>query len=216
VLGREDETPARPERVVHHPDQPVEVDDVVQRQRAVRQIVGASGQVDHLEVAAHEPDLVVVRVRPRPLQHPLRQVDGQHLGRPGACRPTGEGPEAAPEVHDTGAVHFGQQRPDRRPLGRTVEAVDRAGQPGVRPEELRRVVDVLPHWLTVGRRPARQPRAELREVTDFGPNPANVGMFIYVPDELAEPAPVVVSMHGCGGTASFQLSTQGWRPRRRA
>lgn len=54
--------------------------------------------------------------------------------------------------------------------------------------------------------------AELREVTDFGPNPANVRMFIYVPDRLAEPAPVVVSMHGCGGTASFQLSTQGWRP----
>jgi acetylxylan esterase len=53
--------------------------------------------------------------------------------------------------------------------------------------------------------------AELREVTNFGSNPANIRMFIYVPDQLADPAPLVVSMHGCGGTASFQLSSSGMR-----
>jgi poly(hydroxyalkanoate) depolymerase family esterase len=54
--------------------------------------------------------------------------------------------------------------------------------------------------------------AELREVTNFGSNPGNVRMFIYVPDRVANPAPLVVAMHGCGGTASFQLSTSRMQP----
>jgi poly(hydroxyalkanoate) depolymerase family esterase len=54
--------------------------------------------------------------------------------------------------------------------------------------------------------------AELTEVTSFGANPGNIRMFIYVPDEVAQPAPVVVSLHGCGGTAAFQLSTSRMQP----
>lgn len=53
--------------------------------------------------------------------------------------------------------------------------------------------------------------AELQEVTSFGSNPGNIRMFVYVPDRVASPAPLVVAMHGCGGTASFQLSTSGMR-----
>lgn len=59
--------------------------------------------------------------------------------------------------------------------------------------------------------PSATAQAELEEITDFGPNPANIQMFIYVPDQLADPAPVVVDMHGCGGTAAGHLRTSGMR-----
>ena len=42
--------------------------------------------------------------------------------------------------------------------------------------------------------------AELREVTDFGPNPGNIQMHVYVPDSLPAAPGVLVAMHGCGGS----------------
>ncbi|KAI1073625.1 carbohydrate esterase family 1 protein [Whalleya microplaca] len=44
--------------------------------------------------------------------------------------------------------------------------------------------------------------ASLEKVTsDFGPNPRNVGFYIYVPDELAANPPILVNPHWCHGDA---------------
>lgn len=42
--------------------------------------------------------------------------------------------------------------------------------------------------------------AALTEVTGFGPNPGNLRMHIYVPDSPRAEPPIVVAMHGCGGS----------------
>lgn len=48
--------------------------------------------------------------------------------------------------------------------------------------------------------------ATLTQVTDFGSNPTNVGMFIYVPDTLASNPAIIVAMHYCTGTAQAYYS----------
>ncbi|PGH15583.1 hypothetical protein AJ79_02365 [Helicocarpus griseus UAMH5409] len=45
--------------------------------------------------------------------------------------------------------------------------------------------------------------AELTEVTNFGPNPSNAKMNIYVPDNLAANPAVIVALHGCMGTGEM-------------
>ncbi|KAI0841117.1 Alpha/Beta hydrolase protein [Hypoxylon sp. FL0890] len=46
------------------------------------------------------------------------------------------------------------------------------------------------------------PSASLEKVTsDFGPNPRNVGFYIYVPDELTANPPILVNPHWCHGDA---------------
>ncbi|MCC3655408.1 PHB depolymerase family esterase [Streptomyces sp. S07_1.15] len=42
--------------------------------------------------------------------------------------------------------------------------------------------------------------ASLVEVTDFGSNPGNLRMHLYVPDSRPERPAIVVAMHGCGGS----------------
>ena len=49
------------------------------------------------------------------------------------------------------------------------------------------------------------------ETTGFGSNPGNLRMFTYVPDDLRDPAPLVVVMHGCNQTAAEYLDQSGWR-----
>ncbi|RDL37453.1 Feruloyl esterase B [Venustampulla echinocandica] len=44
--------------------------------------------------------------------------------------------------------------------------------------------------------------ASLTRVTDFGTNPGNAQMYIYVPDKLPANPAIIVSMHYCGGTAT--------------
>ena len=39
------------------------------------------------------------------------------------------------------------------------------------------------------------------QVTEFGTNPGGLSMYHYVPQDLAEPAPVVVAIHYCSGSA---------------
>ncbi|KAG8878868.1 hypothetical protein FRB97_002155 [Tulasnella sp. 331] len=36
---------------------------------------------------------------------------------------------------------------------------------------------------------------------NIGPNPTHVGMYTYTPSKLASPLPLVVAIHGCGGSA---------------
>ncbi|WP_328355902.1 hypothetical protein OG800_15690 [Streptomyces sp. NBC_00445] len=54
-----------------------------------------------------------------------------------------------------------------------------------------------------GRRPAvasPAAAAKLVDVTDFGANPTNLRMYLYVPDRLAARPPVLVAAHYCGGS----------------
>jgi acetylxylan esterase len=46
----------------------------------------------------------------------------------------------------------------------------------------------------------------LQQVTNFGSNPTNVGMFLYKPTSLASPPPLIIAMHYCTGTAQAYFS----------
>nr|VFK41934.1 MAG: esterase, PHB depolymerase family [Candidatus Kentron sp. TC] len=52
--------------------------------------------------------------------------------------------------------------------------------------------------------------SRLVEVTDFGPNPGNLRMFIYAPRGLPTGAPLVVALHGCTQSASAYDRGAGW------
>ncbi|KAF7337087.1 Carbohydrate esterase family 1 and carbohydrate-binding module family 1 protein [Mycena venus] len=47
----------------------------------------------------------------------------------------------------------------------------------------------------------------LQQVTDFGINPTNVGMFVYVPTNITATPAVVVAIHDCNGTAQTYLTS---------
>lgn len=51
---------------------------------------------------------------------------------------------------------------------------------------------------------------EFKEVTSFGSNPGNLKMFVYIPEEVVENTPLVVSLHGCRQDAAI-YSRNGWR-----
>ncbi|KAI9042115.1 acetyl xylan esterase [Aspergillus affinis] len=58
--------------------------------------------------------------------------------------------------------------------------------------------------LTLQHEHAKQllPRAgSLEQITDFGDNPTNVGMYIYVPNNLSSNPAIIVGIHWCSGTA---------------
>ncbi len=48
--------------------------------------------------------------------------------------------------------------------------------------------------------------AQLQQVTNFGANPSNLGMYVYVPDNLPADAPIVVAIHYCTGSAQAMYS----------
>ncbi|KAE8149349.1 Alpha/Beta hydrolase protein [Aspergillus avenaceus] len=50
-------------------------------------------------------------------------------------------------------------------------------------------------------------RATLTQVTDFGSNPADIRMYLYVPDAVAASPGVVVSLHGASGNAQQQFKS---------
>jgi poly(3-hydroxybutyrate) depolymerase len=56
--------------------------------------------------------------------------------------------------------------------------------------------------------PSSASAAALVAVSDFGANPGNLQMHVYVPDSVQVSPPIVVAMHGCGGSGpgSFQSS----------
>lgn len=55
-------------------------------------------------------------------------------------------------------------------------------------------------------------RSDLIEIKDFGDNPGNLKMFIYVPDSLrdSELVPLVVVLHGCSQNAQSISYESGW------
>ncbi|KNG87276.1 hypothetical protein ANOM_004950 [Aspergillus nomiae NRRL 13137] len=50
-------------------------------------------------------------------------------------------------------------------------------------------------------------RAALSQVSNFGPNPASIRMYIYVPDAVVPSPGIVVSLHGASGNAQQQFSS---------
>lgn len=58
---------------------------------------------------------------------------------------------------------------------------------------------MAPFLVTVNAPPAAA--AALSRVTDFGVNPSNLNMYVYVPDQLAANPALLVAVHYCGGSA---------------
>jgi acetylxylan esterase len=52
--------------------------------------------------------------------------------------------------------------------------------------------------------------SKLTQITDFGPNPRNVSMYIYVPANLQPNPPILVSPHWCHGTAQQVFEWRSW------
>ncbi|GHJ39279.1 feruloyl esterase [Streptomyces sp. TS71-3] len=52
--------------------------------------------------------------------------------------------------------------------------------------------------------------AGLTQVTGFGSNPGNLGMYAYLPDGLPSGAPLVLALHGCTQSANDYYSHSGW------
>jgi acetylxylan esterase len=52
--------------------------------------------------------------------------------------------------------------------------------------------------------------SKLTQITDFGPNPRNVSMYIYVPAKLPPNPPILVSPHWCHGTAQQVFEYRSW------
>ncbi|EPS39923.1 hypothetical protein H072_6327 [Dactylellina haptotyla CBS 200.50] len=54
--------------------------------------------------------------------------------------------------------------------------------------------------------------ASLQSVSGWGSNPSGIQMSIYVPDRLAPRPPVVVILHGCGGSGQQMYSSSNFQP----
>jgi acetylxylan esterase len=51
--------------------------------------------------------------------------------------------------------------------------------------------------------------ASLQQITNFGTNPSNIKMYLYVPDKVVAHPPILVGLHWCHGTAqAFHSGTQ--------
>jgi poly(hydroxyalkanoate) depolymerase family esterase len=59
-----------------------------------------------------------------------------------------------------------------------------------------------------GKAPARPSR--LHEITNFGSNPGNLRMHVYVPDGIDPSPPLVIALHGCTQTADAYDHGGGW------
>ena len=53
--------------------------------------------------------------------------------------------------------------------------------------------------------------ATLQEITDFGSNPSNLRMFLYVPDKVKAHPAILVGLHWCHGTAQAYFSGNQYR-----
>jgi poly(hydroxyalkanoate) depolymerase family esterase len=59
-----------------------------------------------------------------------------------------------------------------------------------------------------GKVPARSSR--LHEITNFGSNPGNLRMHVFVPDGIEPSPPLVIALHGCTQTADAYDHGAGW------
>ena len=49
--------------------------------------------------------------------------------------------------------------------------------------------------------------ASLTQVANFGTNPSNLAMYVYVPNNVKPNPSILLAMHGCQGTASYMYSS---------
>ena len=54
--------------------------------------------------------------------------------------------------------------------------------------------------------------AQLKQVTDFKSSPTAVKMYSYIPKNLVKPAPIIVAVHHCQGSASGYSSESQLMP----
>ena len=52
--------------------------------------------------------------------------------------------------------------------------------------------------------------SRLREVINFGANPGNLRMHVYIPDSVDPSPPLVIALHGCTQTADSYDYGAGW------
>jgi poly(3-hydroxybutyrate) depolymerase len=53
---------------------------------------------------------------------------------------------------------------------------------------------------------------QFQKVNDFNAGPTKVGMYVYLPKTLAKPAPIIVAVHHCQGTAQAYSSESQLMP----
>jgi poly(3-hydroxybutyrate) depolymerase len=49
--------------------------------------------------------------------------------------------------------------------------------------------------------------ASLQQVTNFGTNPSNLLMYLYVPNNVKPNPPILLALHGCQGTGPYLYSS---------
>lgn len=54
---------------------------------------------------------------------------------------------------------------------------------------------------------------QLQKVNDFNAGPTKLGMYVYLPKTLSKPAPIVVAVHHCQGSAQAYSSESQMMPR---
>lgn len=52
----------------------------------------------------------------------------------------------------------------------------------------------------------------ITKVNDFKAGPTNLGMYVYVPKTLTKPAPIVVAIHHCQGSATAYSTESHYMP----
>lgn len=63
---------------------------------------------------------------------------------------------------------------------------------------------------TASARTEAAPTATLTEITDFGTNPSNLQMYLYVPDNVTAHPAVVVAVHYCTGSGPAMYNGTEW------
>src|SRR5688500_13216962 len=58
--------------------------------------------------------------------------------------------------------------------------------------------------------PSPASAAQLTQITNFGNNPSNLEMYVYVPDTVAPEPAMVLGIHWCTGSASAFYSGTEW------
>ena len=110
-------------------DEPAKVLDIVKRERAIGEIEGFLGQFKAFQIGPEIVHARIGRLRSRPRQHVLGQIDAKHAGRALDHRPSGEPAEAAAKIDDAFPAQLGQQRsawpaiPGPRPIPRTDRSI---------------------------------------------------------------------------------------------
>ncbi|MCY1222750.1 hypothetical protein D9M72_348540 [compost metagenome] len=133
------------QRPVDGGDQPAEILDIVEGERAIGEVEALFGQFELIEIGDPVVDLRIGRIGPGAGDHFFREIEAEHLGRTSLAGITREPAEAATEIDDAFSRQIRQLGANRRPFGSARKAMHRASELAVAFEEFRLVVNVLGH-----------------------------------------------------------------------